>query len=240
MGEQGHRADGPSPPSRGVVAAVVGLLSLVLIGAVVGVFVVSRQAPTQPGFGASFRAVSIPRPGGGAAVTAMQAGAGHRVIVLSHGATGTKEDFATIGQAFADRGWRVMAYDGGSDRPADLEAVVAYARASGSTSVVLLGGSLGASLSIASAERLQAAAVVGLSPPSSAFDEGEFAAKLTMPVLFAASADDHPYAETTAALAAAAGVDPIIVSGKRHGSGVVVDHPELLERILQFCADAAP
>lgn len=104
--------------------------------------------------------------------------------------------------------------------------------------MVLLGGSLGASLSIAAAERLDAAAVVGLSPPSSAFDAGDLAAHLTMPVLLAASADDHPYAETTSALAAAAGVEPIIVSGNRHGSGVVVDHPEVLERIVRFCTEA--
>jgi hypothetical protein len=37
----------------------------------------------------------------------------------------------------------------------------------------------------------------------------------------------------------AAGVDPVIVSGARHGSGVVIDHPELLAQIVAFAAKAA-
>ena len=48
----------------------------------------------------------------GIELEAIELGDGPKVAILSHGATGTKEDFYPIAEAFAADGWRVIAYDG--------------------------------------------------------------------------------------------------------------------------------
>lgn len=162
---------------------------------------------------------------------------------MSHGATGTKEDFYGPAEAFADSGWRAIAYDARSagTREADLDAAVRFARASGARDVVLMGGSLGASLSIASAERVGASAVVALSPATDAFDAAAAAGALGasgIPLLVIAAEADEPFATDARTIAERAGVDPVIVSGDRHGTGVFVDHPDLIGDVVAFCRRA--
>jgi alpha/beta superfamily hydrolase len=145
-------------------------------------------------------------------------------------------------------GWLAIAYDArgvgestgtrGEHRDVDLRAVVEFARSSGARAVVLAGGSLGASLSIAMAAELDAAAVVSLSAPADAFGALAAAGDLEMPVFVAAAEDNYPYADDARAIAEAAGVEPAIVTGDGHGTGMFPDHPGLIDAVLAFASDA--
>lgn len=186
----------------------------------------------------------------GLELDAIELGVGPKVAVMSHGATGTKEDFYPVAEAFAADGWRVIAYDApgvgdstgtnGEDREEALTAVVDHARETGARSVVLIGGSMGAGLSLAMAAPLHADAVVSLSAPASAY--GALDAARAMPgdvaVFVIAAQDNEPYASEARDIAAAAGVDAVIVSGSGHGSGVFKDHRELLDRVIAWADDA--
>jgi dienelactone hydrolase len=135
---------------------------------------------------------------------------------------------------FAKDGWTAIAYDARSAaREDDLRAVVAYARDSGATSLVLVGGSLGASLSISMATELEVQAVVSLSAPASSFDALEAAAAIgdSVPVLVAVAEGNEPYATNAVEIADA------IVSGDGHGTGMFRDHPELMDAIVAFADD---
>ncbi|MGZ6544157.1 MAG: hypothetical protein ACXVEI_02445, partial [Actinomycetota bacterium] len=65
---------------------------------------------SQPDPPVGSRHVRIPTSGGDE-LNAIEVGQGADVAVLSHGATGTKEDFFGLAGAFAERGWRAIAYD---------------------------------------------------------------------------------------------------------------------------------
>lgn len=178
---------------------------------------------------------------GAAELSGIEVGSGDRVVVLSHGATGTKEDFFGLAGVFAEGGWRAIAYDARSAaREDDLRAVVAYARDSGATSVVLVGGSLGASLSISMAAELEVQAVVSLSAPASSFDALEAAEAIgdSIPIFVAVAEGNQPYAADAVKIADALGTSATIVSGDGHGTGMFRDHPELMDTIVAF-ADGA-
>jgi alpha-beta hydrolase superfamily lysophospholipase len=186
----------------------------------------------------------------GETLSAVELGQGANVVVFSHGATGTKEGFYGIASAFADDGWRAIAYDArgvgdstgtrGQDREEDLRAAVEHAVATGGRRIVLAGGSLGATLSIAMAQELDAQAVVSLSAPAESYGAIEAARALrgTVPAFVAAAEDNEPFASDARSLAVALGVTPTIVSGDGHGSALVHDHPELIGAIVAF-ADSA-
>jgi dienelactone hydrolase len=130
---------------------------------------------------------------GGAELAAIEAGSGGRMVVLSHGATGTKEDFFGLAGVFAKDGWTAIAYDARSAaREDDLRAVVAYARDSGATSLVLVGGSLGASLSTPMA--VSSSVVVSLSAPASSFGSNGCGDRRLDPCAVAVAEDNQPYA----------------------------------------------
>jgi alpha-beta hydrolase superfamily lysophospholipase len=186
------------------------------------------------------RQVSI-ATSGGAELSAIEVGHGDDVAVLSHGATGTKEDFFGLAGAFAERGWRAIAYDARAQaREDDLSAVVAYARKTGATSVVLVGGSLGASLSISMAAELQVQAVVSLSASADTFDALHAAEAIgdSIPILVAVAEQNEPYATDAHRIADALGIEPTVVSGEGHGAGMFRDHPDLMDTVVTF-ANAA-
>jgi dienelactone hydrolase len=178
---------------------------------------------------------------GGDELDAIEVGDGSDVVVLSHGATGTKEDFYGLAEAFADDGWKAFAYDARSQaREEDLRAVVAYARQAGATSVVLVGGSLGASLSISMAADLDVQGVVSLSAPAGSFGALQAAEALgdSIPMFVAGAEDNEPYATDALRIATALGIAPTLVSGNGHGSGMLRDHPELMETVVGFADEA--
>ena len=182
----------------------------------------------------------------GEMLTAIEVGRGRRVAVLSHGVTGTKEDFYGLASALGADGWRAIAYDArgaGSStgapeaaREEDLRAVVDHAHATGGKAVLLAGGSVGPSLSISLARELEAGAVVSLSAPAGAFDAIEAARELrgSIPVFVAAARENEPFATDARAIADVLAVSATIVDGNGHGSGMLRDHPELVGEILAF------
>ena len=214
-------------------------LSVVLLAAAC-----SEPAPPE---GSTRTTITTPN---GIQLDAIELGDGPNVAVLSHGATGTKEDFYPIAEALAADGWRVIAYDGpgvgdstginGEDREEALTAVVDHARATDAEAVVLIGGSMGAGLSLAMAAPLHADAVVSPSAPATAYDALDAARAMPddIAVFVAASEDNEPYASEAREIADAAGVEAVIVSGSGHGSGVFKDHPELLEQVITWADDA--
>ena len=154
------------------------------------------RALAEPPEGSTHITIDTPD---GEQLDAIEMGSGPDVAIMSHGDTGTKEGFYRLVEPLAADGWRVIDYDargvgtstGGpeDDRPTDLRAVVDYARDTGADSIVLLGASLGASLSIAMAGELDAAALVSLSAPALVFNATDAAADLrdTIPVMIAAA-----------------------------------------------------
>lgn len=157
---------------------------------------------------------------------------------MSPGVTTTKENFYDLAIAFVEDGWRVVAYDGREvdNRPVDLRATVAHVSAEEIRTLVLVGGSIGASVSLSLAEELEADAVVSLSASASAFDALGAAASLRdmIPVLVLAARDDQPFADDALRIARAAGQQARVLDGDGHGTGLLVDHPELATTIVRW------
>ena len=220
----------------------MGRISLLLALTVMVVPACGREAPEPP---PGSRQITIPTPDG-VQLDAIEVGSGTDVAVLSHGATGTMTGFYRLAEALAADGWRVIAYDargvgestGGpdEDRETDLRAVVAYARDTEAGSILLGGASLGASLSISMAAELEADALVSLSAPAGSFGADRTADDLAdaIPVLVAAAQDNEPYTSDARALAEAFGVEPVIVGGDGHGTGMFGENPDLIEQIVTF------
>jgi alpha-beta hydrolase superfamily lysophospholipase len=201
-----------------------------------------RDEPPAPPAGA--RTISIEGPAG--RLDAVEIGEGDRVVLLSHGATGTKEGFYPLLPALADAGYRAIAYDargvGGSEgnpdattRADDLAAVVGFARGSGASSIALGGASLGAAVTLQEARTAGADAVIALSP-AVASSSGIADRLQGIPVFIAVAESNEPFTTQARSLGDALGVEPVVVTGDRHGTGLFVDHPELVDEIVDFLA----
>jgi hypothetical protein len=194
-----------------------------------------RSEHVEPPAGAVERTIET---SDGAELEGLELGQGDRVVVMSHGATTTMEDFFELAKAFAADGWRAILYDARDieDRPTDLRGAVAAAREGPVATLVLVGGSIGASVSLALGDELDADAIVALSPPRDAFDALRAARALPegMPVFVAAAEDDDGFAADAREIATAVGEDPLIVPGHAHATGMLVDHPELIGRIVRW------
>jgi alpha/beta superfamily hydrolase len=238
-GSVGGRYD---PSMRTIAVRLLGVaVALVVLGAC------SEPVESPP---PGYKAVSI-RTSDGVRLNVIEAGHGRDVAVLSHGATGTKEDFYGLATSFVRDGWRAIVYDargvGGSTgevdfstRDIDLRAVVEYARRTGAQTIVLAGGSLGAALSLSMAQELDADAVVSLSAPQTTYNAIDAARNIgnSIPAFVAAAVENAPYPGDARALADALGVQPVIVSGQGHGTGLLSDHPDLKARIVRFADEA--
>ncbi|MEX2439654.1 MAG: alpha/beta fold hydrolase [Actinomycetota bacterium] len=207
----------------------------------------STDPPEPPPDGARPRTVTTDA---GSELEALELGRGGHVVVFSHGATGTKEDFYELAQGFADAGWRAIVYDASGvgdstgerdqDREGDLRAVVEQARSTGAETLVLGGGSMGASLSIATAAELEADAVISLSASTTTFDALEAASALRgeVPMYVAAAEGNEPFGEEARRIAEASATTATIVDGDGHGTGILSDHPELIDAIVTFADEA--
>jgi alpha-beta hydrolase superfamily lysophospholipase len=204
------------------------------------------RAPEEP---AGSKHVSIPSSGG-QTLDAVELGSGANVAILTHGATGTKEGYYPMMPVLANAGWRVIADDAqgvgnstgevDADREGDLRAAVEYARSTGGERIVLIGASLGAYLSLSMAGELHADAVVGLSPFLGQPADDMASALEGIPTMLIVAGDNEPYASDTRELATALGIDPLIVSGQGHGTGMLADHPDVSDRIASFLEDQVP
>jgi uncharacterized protein len=214
---------------------MVAVLSIVVIGVAGG----ACGQTSEPPAGSTSLSIDLP---GGATLDAVEMGHGPNVAILSHGATGTKEGFYPLMPLLADGGWRAIAYDAqgvgdstgqlGSNRPGDLAAVVDHARADGAERIALVGASLGAVVSLETAADVEADGVVALS--AYAGSQGGFP---PIPVMLAVAEDNEPYATQVRRLGDELGVEPVIVTGEDHGTGMFTDHPELMEQVVAFLND---
>jgi pimeloyl-ACP methyl ester carboxylesterase len=140
-------------------------------------------------------------------------GTGRKGVVLAHQSSGNFCQWFPYARTLARRGFRVLAFDfrtcGASAIPRiqanayrfdrDVVAAVNVLRRRGATSIVLAGGSLGATAVVVVASRLepQVQGVISLSSPQQAYglDAATAAGQLQVPVLFVAAADDGEFAD---------------------------------------------
>jgi alpha/beta superfamily hydrolase len=214
---------------------------LLPIALMTGVAVACHTDPDPP---AGSTSVSI-ELAGGETLDAVEQGDGPNVAILSHGATGTKEGYFPLMPLLADAGWRAIAYDAegvgestgeqGVDREGDLAAVVDYARESGAEHIALIGASLGSVVSMESAAEVDADGVIALS----AYADGSLPPELgtQIPVMLAVAEDNEPYATDVRQLGEQLHVTPVVVTGEQHGTGMFVDHPELMDQVVAFLND---
>ena len=214
--------------------AAFALTTLVLLFAAC----TTKQQPSVP---EGARTITFQGPAG--RLDAVEMGTGDRVVVLSHGADSSKEAFFPLLPALAQAGYRAIAYDargiGASEgkpdinsRADDLAAVVAAVRASGATSVVLGGSSLGGAVTLSAAKDLDADGLILLAPAVP--DASAIGDVPNVPIMIAVAEDNEPFTTYARDLADVLGVQPIVVSGSEHGARMLVDHPELSEQIAAF------
>ena len=203
--------------------------------------------PAEPPAGA--QEVSIPTEDG-ETLSAMVIGDGPTGVVVVHGANASRANWYDAGGTIAAsggltvvmidlRGYGASTGERRTHLDLDIEAAARWvAHRPGVERVAYAGSSMGATAVLAVAARHpdEVAGVVGLSPPeaSAGLDALSGAASLHMPLLLAAAEGDTTYAASTRRIAAAAGVEPEIVAGNGHGTGMFADHPDLVERIGTF------
>jgi dienelactone hydrolase len=159
-------------------------------------------------------------------------GTGTKGVVLAHGSGGDLCEWLPYARELAASGYRVLAYDTNSQLRADKEMVAAVEafRRSGVAHVAVAGSSLGALAAVTGAALLpeQPDVVISLSSPSSVgrIDGVAAAAKLQVPVLFAAEEEDQPFADDARTLYAAAGATDRrleVFPGSAHGVGMLAE-----------------
>jgi dienelactone hydrolase len=177
----------------------------------------------------------------GTQLAGVELGAGKTGVVLAHQNMSDLCEWLPYGKLLADRGYRVLAFDFAGDGASsthlggaglladDVLAATAHLRGLGVTDIVLMGASKGGAASLAAAVALQPppAAVVSLSAPAtfSGADAASAVPKLKTPVLYLATENDHPFAETAKELydATPATTERAIFVGigSEHGTGLL-------------------
>jgi pimeloyl-ACP methyl ester carboxylesterase len=197
--------------------------------------------------------VSIPTPDG-ETLEATVAGDGKLGVVIVHGANATRENWFEAGGDIAASGdftvvmLNLRGYEGSTgtartNQDVDILAAVDWLKTErGIGSVALIGSSMGAtSVLVAAGERAPTvAAVVALSPPrqSASMDAMAAVAKITMPSRLYVAEGDKVFVETTTALADALGVEPRIMEGSGHGTGMFADNPDMVAEIVSFLSES--
>jgi predicted alpha/beta-hydrolase family hydrolase len=143
----------------------------------------------------------------GLSISAVDLGSGPLGVVLAHQSDASLCQWMPYAQVLASRGYRVLAFDfagyGSSSQPRqktyveDLRTAVAYLRDRGTTHVVIIGASMGATMSVVAAAAITPPVdgVIALSPPVT-FDgvNAEKAApSLKSPALYVAGETDGDY-----------------------------------------------
>jgi pimeloyl-ACP methyl ester carboxylesterase len=200
----------------------------------------SSPGPTLPPVGADCRAEATKgRPlrltnGAGQSIAAVDLGSGTSAVVLAHQNDASLCEWMPYGEVLAAKGFRVLAFDfagsGSSSTPKqktyveDVRTAVVYLREQGAQKVVIIGASMGATMSIVAAAAIAPPVdgVVALSPPIS-FDgvNAEKAApSLRSPALYIAGNTDGDfatYAQSISAATPAADRQILVVPASQHG-----------------------
>ena len=186
-----------------------------------------RDAATQ---GLTLRLVNA----AGMSISAVDLGSGPLGVVLAHQSDASLCQWMPYAQVLAAEGYRVLAFDfagyGSSSQPRqksyveDLRTAVAYLRDRGTSHVVIIGASMGATMSLVAAAAISppVSGVIALSPPVT-FDgvNAEKAApSLKSPALYVAGdadGDYDRYAQTINDATPADLRDLLIVPAPQHG-----------------------
>jgi pimeloyl-ACP methyl ester carboxylesterase len=170
----------------------------------------------------------------GLSISAVDLGSGPLGVVLAHQSDASLCQWLPYAQSLANRGYRVLAFDfagyGSSSQPRqktyveDLRTAVAYLRDRGTSHVVIIGASMGATMSIVAAAAITPPVdgVVALSPPVT-FDgvNAEKAApSLKSPALYVAGDTDGDYEVYAKSINDATPADLrdlLVVSAPQHG-----------------------
>jgi pimeloyl-ACP methyl ester carboxylesterase len=197
--------------------------------------------------------------GAGAALVGVVLGSGRTGLVLAHQVGSDLCEWLPQAQAFAERGYRVLAFDfegfgdsrsgSGADARIDTDVVAAASqlRQRGAKTIVLIGSSMGGTAVLSAATRVRppVAGVVSLSGPASfqGVDAGAAMPRLQVPVLFVAAADDHPFvddAKTMHRTAPVADKRLLVIPGGGHGTSLLEfgeDAPMVLATVRKFIAE---
>lgn len=199
----------------------------------------------------------------GASLAGVELGSGSVGVVLAHVAGENVCDWLPYGQELAKAGYRVLAFDfAGSgvsdplladdDRAANVVAAAAFLRGEGASSVVLMGGSMGANASLVAATRIDppVAGVISLSSPLTyqGLSALEAVGKLTVPVLYIAGDADGNFADMAKTLdeATPSGVPHklVIAYSAAHGPNLlfkgIARKDAAREAVSEFLATYAP
>jgi pimeloyl-ACP methyl ester carboxylesterase len=195
---------------------------------------VGAECPAQAGRGTQTRLTN----GAGLSLAAVELGTGTSAVVLAHQSDGSLCEWLPYGTSLAAKGLRVLAFDfagsGSSSMPKqktyveDLRTAVTYLRAQGVTRVVIIGASMGATMSVVAAAAIAPPVdgVIALSPPLN-FDgvNAEKAApSLKTPALFIAGELDGDYPSYAKSIESATPVEYrelLVVTGAQHGVQLV-------------------
>lgn len=176
--------------------------------------VTPTAGPTLPPVGAECREEATKgrtlrlTNGAGHSVAAVELGTGSSGVVLAHQSDGSLCEWLPYGEQLAAQGFRVIAFDfvgsGSSSMPKqktyveDVRTAVAYLRQQGALKVVIMGASMGATMSIVAGAAIAPPVdgVIALSSPLT-FDgvnAQRAAPSLKSPVLYVAGDTDGDYA----------------------------------------------
>ena len=206
----------------------------------------SKAASTPDGS----RDVKITTPDG-ETLEATVVGSGTTGVVIAHGANATRANWFDAGNQIAAAGFMVVMPNlrgikgstgtAHTNQDVDVLAAATWLEGQGVDKIALIGSSMGAtSVLVASTER-PVIAVVALSPPQQSFamDAAAATSKITAPVALYAAQGDKVFAESTTALAELLKIEPHLVSGNGHGTGMLADNPDVIPQIIDFLKQSA-
>jgi dienelactone hydrolase len=202
--------------------------------------VTATAGPTLPPVGAECRIEATKgrtlrlTNGAGLSVAAVELGKGSSAVVLAHQSDGSLCEWMPFAEQLAAQGFRVLAFDfvgsGSSSMPKqktyveDVRTAVDYVRKQGALKVVILGASMGATMSVVAGAAIAPPVdgVIALSPPLT-FDgvNAERAApSLKSPVLYIAGDTDGDFATYAKGISNATPADlrtMLVVTASQHG-----------------------
>ncbi len=172
--------------------------------------------------------------GAGHSVAAVELGTGASAIVLAHQSDGSLCEWLPYGEELVSRGFRVLAFDfvgsGSSSQNKqktyveDVRTAVVYLREQGATKLVIMGASMGATMSIVAAAAITPPVdgVVSLSAPTSfdGIDAAKAAPSLKSPALYVAGDTDGDFAAYAKSIQEATPPNLgalVVVPGAQHG-----------------------
>jgi len=188
------------------------------------------DCPDEAAKGVSVRLTN----GAGHSIAAVDLGLGSSGVVLAHQSQGSLCEWLPYGEVLAAKGFRVLAFDfagsGSSTVPEqktyveDVRAAVTFLREQGVKKIVIMGASMGATMSVVAAAAIAPPVdgVIALSPPVTfeGVNAERAAPSLRTPALYIAGDTDGDYATYAEALYGATPADfrqEHIVTTAQHG-----------------------